>query len=80
MFICRLFPEEGMSQMLQTWRMSRSYESAATAAACSASLHATLSFDPPISGPSESEPLPDSRFPYGGVVFGLLLCFDCRLF
>lgn len=73
MFICRLCREEGMSQMLQMWRMSRSYESAATGAACSAALCATLSSDPPISGPNESKPLTDSRFPYGVVEFGLLL-------
>lgn len=63
MFICRSCPEEEMSHMVQMWRMSKSYVSGVTAAACSAALCATSYSDVPISDPSELQRLPDTRFP-----------------
>lgn len=73
MFICGSCPEEEMSHMVQMWRMSKSYVSGAATAACSAALCATSYSGVPISGPSELELLPDTRFPSDVLKFCLFL-------
>lgn len=59
--------------MVQMWRMSKSYVSGVTAAACSAALCATSYSDVPISDPGELEFLLDTRFPSDVLKFCLFL-------